>query len=32
MAEDILGYGGAAAQKGALAALLSGLNANITIK
>jgi hypothetical protein len=32
MAEDILGYGGEQAQKGALAALLSGLDANINIK
>lgn len=32
MAEDLLGYGGAEAQKGALAALLSGLDARIQIK
>lgn len=31
MAEDILGYGGKEAQKGALAALLSGLNATIRV-
>jgi len=31
MAEDLLGYGGEQAQKGALAALLSGLNAQIKI-
>lgn len=32
MAEDLLGYGGEEAQKGALAALLSGLDARIQIK
>lgn len=31
MAEDLLGYGGEQAQKGALAALLSGLDAQIKI-
>ncbi len=31
MAGDLLGYGGAEAQKGALAALLSGLDAQIKI-
>jgi len=31
MASDILGYGGAKAQKGALAALLSGLDAQVKI-
>lgn len=31
MAGDILGYGGAKAQKGALAALLSGLDAQVKI-
>ncbi len=31
MADDLLGYGGAEAQKGALAALLSGLDAQIKI-
>lgn len=32
MAEDLLGYGGEEAQKGALAALLTGLDAQIKIK